>query len=916
MTDTAPRVGWRPLAVLVAGVCAVALAGVGAQSPDTARSLLDRGLALRGPETLPEAEALFGRAVDLAVREEAPVTEGHALRALAQVRIARGDAAGAAAYWTRAEVLFTAARDWHALGVLNNQRAFAAFADQSQDEAERGWLAALAAFEAADDAGEQGRALRNLTFLARLSVSDRIVLARQALDLVVASGDTRQEGLMRHQLSDLHYLDGDLAATAEYLEAAVPLLEGSGDQAALGRALTSQGRMHRLLGRPEDSVSLNRRAAMALESAGDLAGAAQALDAVTRALIELDDPGTVDAATAAVAVARRSGRPDPLALALCRLAVVLARVGRAPEALALLEEAAPLARSAALHDSYLDALAMTRVSLGDHAGALAARERRTPSRMPLEDRIWHSNNRAHTLLALGRPADAQAELRQAVSYFDELTAKLVPDDGSKRVYFERTRALVGLHVTVLAEVGEPEAALEASERGRARAFLDLMTARASNSSRTASPREARVIVPPSAAPVEERPVPVAAAPRALRLDDLLMRGAPERAPAAPEPRIGSAGSASVPSLAVMKGVAADLGSHLLSYWVERESTLIWVVAPDGQVTMARSAIGLDELARLASAAMATTTGQTRGAGQVAFAAGNRQALRRLHDVLIAPVRGALPETRGALLSIVPHGPLFRVSFAGLLDRRGRYLVEDFRLHYAPSIGTLAALPARHASDGPVLVVADPALDAGLDLPRLPAAAFEGRAIARELAPRAVELLAGRDATETRVRRAMPRASVVHFATHGVVSDTAPWTSYLALGHDAGGDDADGQLRAGELYALRLSADLVVLGACRTATGPLTGDGITGLARGFFAAGVPVVVASLWDLPDATTARMQPMFYRQWKTSGSAATALRNAQLELLRQLRAGRVTVDTAAGPLVVPEHPSVWAGLVVLGAP
>jgi hypothetical protein len=37
---------------------------------------------------------------------------------------------------------------------------------------------------------------------------------------------------------------------------------------------------------------------------------------------------------------------------------------------------------------------------------------------------------------------------------------------------------------------------------------------------------------------------------------------------------------------------------------------------------------------------------------------------------------------------------------------------------------------------------------------------------------------------------------------------------------------------------------------------------------------------------------------------------------LIRDLRSGRVTVPTPAGPLVIPEDPAFWAGFVLLGSP
>ena len=54
--------------------------------------------------------------------------------------------------------------------------------------------------------------------------------------------------------------------------------------------------------------------------------------------------------------------------------------------------------------------------------------------------------------------------------------------------------------------------------------------------------------------------------------------------------------------------------------------------------------------------------------------------------------------------------------------------------------------------------------------------------------------------------------------------------------------------AEEVYGLNLDVDLVVLSACRSGTGPITGDGVAGLARAFLYAGAAsVVVSTLWDV---------------------------------------------------------------------
>ena len=58
------------------------------------------------------------------------------------------------------------------------------------------------------------------------------------------------------------------------------------------------------------------------------------------------------------------------------------------------------------------------------------------------------------------------------------------------------------------------------------------------------------------------------------------------------------------------------------------------------------------------------------------------------------------------------------------------------------------------------------------------------------------VLTGDDATEGRVRTSLAGRRVLHFATHGVVSNEPNQPSYLAL-HAAPGDD--GRLSADEIY---------------------------------------------------------------------------------------------------------------------
>jgi len=216
---------------------------------------------------------------------------------------------------------------------------------------------------------------------------------------------------------------------------------------------------------------------------------------------------------------------------------------------------------------------------------------------------------------------------------------------------------------------------------------------------------------------------------------------------------------------------------------------------------------------------------------------------------------------------------------------------------------------------------DPARRSTLDpvLPRLPGARAEAAAIARQMPARRIASLIGGAATEAAVREQAPTRSILHFAAHAVVSDNDPFGAYLALGRSSSsgaGENGDGVLTAQDIYRLHLAADLVVLSACRSGSGTVAGDGVAAFARAFVYAGAASVIASTWDVADEPSNRLLPAFYRSWLGGASKASSLRQAQLRLLTDLRAGRVHVTTPVGRVTVPEHPVFWAGFVLFGEP
>ncbi len=113
---------------------------------------------------------------------------------------------------------------------------------------------------------------------------------------------------------------------------------------------------------------------------------------------------------------------------------------------------------------------------------------------------------------------------------------------------------------------------------------------------------------------------------------------------------------------------------------------------------------------------------------------------------------------------------------------------------------------------------------------------------------------------------MAQAQIIHLATHGLLQYGDPQASgirdipgAIALAPSAA---SDGLLTSAEILTMKLNAELVVLSACATGRGDITGDGVVGLSRALITAGVPSIIVSLWLVPDAPTSELMREFYRQ------------------------------------------------------
>ncbi|MEG4575721.1 CHAT domain-containing protein [Microcoleus sp. N3A4] len=171
-----------------------------------------------------------------------------------------------------------------------------------------------------------------------------------------------------------------------------------------------------------------------------------------------------------------------------------------------------------------------------------------------------------------------------------------------------------------------------------------------------------------------------------------------------------------------------------------------------------------------------------------------------------------------------------------------------------------------------------------DLPRqlvaLPGSEKEAIAIAQIFN---TKRLIGKQATESVIEQLMLNAKIIHLATHGLLNELKETEVPGAIALAASQTD-DGLLTSSEILDLRLKTKLVVLSACHTGRGIITGGGVIGLSRSLMTASVASVVVSLWSVPDAPTCLLMIEFDRQKQANPDKAHALGQAMLTVRRNI--------------------------------
>jgi len=454
------------------------------------------------------------------------------------------------------------------------------------------------------------------------------------------------------------------------------------------------------------------------------------------------------------------------------------------------------------------------------------------------------NNLGEIYNSLKKYADAEKNLFAAIEIWEYLRTGLT--DSSKVSIFE-TQAITYLTLQLtLVHQNKITSALEVAERGRARAFIELLAAKLSNNS-------GNKILPPNIQQIQQ--------------------------------------------------IAKEHNATIVQYSVFKNQGLyVWIIQPTGKVVFK----GVDlkplktSLKDLVTSSRESIGSRGRGGIEVVALVDEPNQLKRLqklHQILIAPIAEFLPKDPEQQVIFIPQDELFLVPFPALQDANGKYLIEQHTILTAPAIQVLQLTrntKMARSENGAIgnnraetLVVGNPTMPTitigaySESLANLDGAEKEAVAIAKLLN---TEAIIGKQATKKSIVQQMLNAKTIHLATHGLLDDFKGLgvPGAIALAPDGTGEANDGLLTSSEILDLKLQADLVVLSACDTGRGTITGDGVIGLSRSLITAGVSSVIVSLWSVPDAPTSSLMTEFYNQLKQNPNKARALRQAMLKTMK----------------------------------
>jgi CHAT domain-containing protein/Tfp pilus assembly protein PilF len=703
---------------------------------------------------------------------------------------------------------------------------------------------------------------------------------KQALDLFRELGDRLNEGTALNNIGKVYEGLGQYPQALEFYQQALAIRRQVGDRSGEGFTLIDLGVIHTSLGQYPQALDFLQQSLDIFRKIGDQRQEALTLNAIGLYYRTIDQyPKALEYYQQAFVIFQKLGISRGEGTSLNNIGDFRRNQGEYSQAQELFQQALAIFRE--LGDKVGEGVALSNI------GRVYAHQRQYPQALKFFGQalaifreVGDKAGEARTLRYIGsafyqsdKLVEAEKILREGIELLESLRPKL--SDANKVSIFETQTATYQLLQKALIAQNKPDAALEVAERGRARAFVELLASRLSNSNNEAKPPQS-------------------------------------------------------PTIFEIKQIAKTQNSTLVQYSIiseefkvagkpqTKESEFyIWVIKPTGEVTFRKADLKpLWQKEKTTLDNLVITSRDSIGAISTAFRGGidvvgkpnapkAKNNLKRLHELLINPIADLLPKNSNDRVIFIPQRSLFLVPFAALQDADGKYLIEKHTILTSPSIQVLDLTHKQKQRIGtkPIegkdtLIVGNPTMpflapkigETPQQLIPLPGAEREAVAISKLLK---TEPLIGKKATVATVVKRLPQARFVHLATHGLFDDIQGLNSGIALTPSG---KEDGLLTASEILDLKLNAELVVLSACDTGRGRLTGDGVIGLSRSLISAGVPSVLVSLWSVPDAPTALLMTEFYQNLQKGSDKAQALRQA---MLTTMKTNPNPVDWAAFTLI-----------------
>jgi CHAT domain-containing protein len=701
------------------------------------------------------------------------------------------------------QVLAQTSADWKVAAYRLFQQGIQQYQTSQFEVALESWQQALTMYRKIEDREGERTVLGNLGLAYRAlgNYAEAIEYLQQSLTISRELKDRKQEAYALGNLGVTYRNLGDDAKEIEYLQQSLNIARELKDLKGEGNALSNLG--------------------VAYRNRNDYVKAIEYLQQSLDIARELKDR-------------RNEGN------ALSSLGNAYSSLKDYPKAIEYLQQSLDITREIAdrqAEGNALGGLGNAYSSLKNYAKAIEYYQQWLNIAREIKDRQGEGialNNLGLALQESGHLEAAEKILTEGIKVRESLRADVGNNDTNKVLIFETQANTYRTLQQVLIAQNKINTALEIAERGRARAFVELLASRL-------APTTTQLTITP-------------------------------------------------PTIDRIKQIAKARNSTLVEYSIVYSELYIWVVKPTGVVAFRK--VNLTNSWQSQNISLADLVSRTRefiGLGgnfqRVSSSVdGGRQGkpLQQLHQLLIQPIDDLLPTEPKAHIIFIPQESLFLVPFPALQDASGNYLIERHTILTAPAIQVLDLTyqQRQRVSGKDVLVVGNPtmpkiSLEIGeppQQLPSLPGAEKEAIAIAAAFNTNAI---VGKDATKVAIEQMMPKARIIHLATHGLLDDIRGLGSAIALA-PSGNDN--GLLTAEEILNLKLNAELVVLSACDTGRGKITGDGVIGLSRSLISAGVPSAIVSLWAIPDAPTEFLMTDFYRNFQSSSDKAQALRRAML--------------------------------------